>query len=93
MTDEQKAGTSSAPESPVASVPPIATVTTISPMFKMVFLGVLGLTVVLLLVNVALAVMLNNPSEAETDLTQTVQTGWQVGFSAVVGLIGGKALS
>lgn len=93
MTDEQKAGTPSAPESPVASVPPIATVTTISPMFKMVFLGVLGLTVVLLLVNVALAVMLNNPSEAETDLTQTVQTGWQVGFSAVVGLIGGKALS
>lgn len=71
----------------------IAGVTAPSPMFKMVFLAVLGLTVLLLLINVGLAVLLVDPSEAEADVTKTVQSGWQMGFSTLVGLIGGKALS
>jgi hypothetical protein len=61
--------------------------------FTLVFLSVMIVTTVLLLANISLAVMLNSPSDAEESLINTLQTGWQVGFSAMVGLIGGRSLS
>lgn len=83
----QGGGAAATPETP-----PLATVTTVSPLFKLVFLSVTALTVLLLLLHVALAVGLESPSTTQQELIDTVQTAWQVGFSGMLGLIGGKAL-
>lgn len=93
MSDPQPQPQPAAGQPAPSAPPPLATVTTVSPLFKAVLICVFALTLILLALNVALAVFIDNPSDAETDLTQRVQTGWQVGTSAMFGLIGGKALS
>ena len=75
-------------ESPNA--PPIASLS-LTPLFNLVFLSVLGLTVLSLIVSLYL-VTRDNPSEDMRRLAETCSTTWKMGFGAVVGLIGGKAL-
>ena len=61
--------------------------------FRMVFLSVLGLTVLSLLTSAALATMVSEPSEEVKRLIETCSTTWKLGFGAIVGLIGGKTLT
>ena len=67
----------------------------LSPIFKWVFLAVLGLTLLSLGLDVYLVTNLN-PGETVTDemkrLIETCSTAFKLGFGAIVGLIGGKAL-
>ena len=59
--------------------------------FCLVFFSVLLLS--LLSLGVALyLVQLDHPSEEAKRLAETCSTTWKLGFGAVVGLIGGKAL-
>jgi hypothetical protein len=69
-----------------------AQLTTLTPIFKLVFLSVLGITFVALLVNVALVIFLNAPSDQAKSLIETCSTILKAGFGAIVGLIGGKAV-
>jgi hypothetical protein len=39
-----------------------------------------------------LAVFINDPTDAERDLIDNVSKAWWFGFSATIGLLGGKAL-
>lgn len=66
-------------------------VTTISPVFKLVFITVATFTVVALLLNVVLVVALKAPNEQAKALIETCSTIVKAGFGAIVGLIGGKA--
>ena len=64
---------------------------TLTPTFKLVFLSVLGLTILSLVVSIWLAEH-PNPSEEMKRLIETCTTTYKMGFGAIVGLIGGKAL-
>jgi hypothetical protein len=70
--------------------PPIPQVR-FTPVFRLVFFSVLALTVLSLLVSVYLAGV-SEPTEQANRLFVTCTTSWQMGFGAIVGLIGGKAL-
>src|SRR5262249_12386729 len=61
------------------------------PVFKRVFNAVLILTILSLLVSIAL-LFVPNQSEEVKRLVETTSTTFKLGFGAVVGLIGGKAL-
>ena len=74
--------------------PPVAgaATVTVTPTFKLVFASVLGLTVVSLLTVILLAVFVQNPSDQVKAVIETCSTTFKMGFGAIVGLIGGKAL-
>lgn len=74
--------------SPTAPKPPVPAA---SPAFKLVFWSVLGLTILSLLVSVWLATW-GKETEETKRLIETCSTTWKLGFGALVGLIGGKAL-
>jgi len=65
----------------------------VTPTFKMIFLSVLSLTILSFVATIALAVFVNNPSTAVQGAIETCSTTFKMGFGAIVGLIGGKALS
>ena len=60
--------------------------------FLVVFLSVLGLTVLSLVLGTFLATAVVQPSEEIKRLIETCSTTWKLGFGAIVGLIGGRAL-
>ena len=59
--------------------------------FRFVFVCVFLLTLILLALSVYLA-GLSEPSENAKKLFAACTTSWQMGFGAMVGLIGGKSL-
>ena len=63
----------------------------ISPVFKLVFLTVLGLTIVCLAVSLYLAMQQQN--EATKSLNEKVLTVFNLGCGAIIGLLGGKTIS
>jgi hypothetical protein len=65
---------------------------TLTPFFKLVFLTVLGLTVLSIVIDLFLVMLINNPSDQAKNLIETCSTTWKMGFGAIVGLIGGKAI-
>jgi hypothetical protein len=66
---------------------------TMSPAFKLVFRSVLGITVLSMIVSCPLTVLAGpEPSPDMKALLTTFLTTWKMGFGAIIGLLGGKAL-
>ena len=65
-------------------------VTPVSPVFKLVFVVIVGLTVLALAANVCMALMVEGPNQQTIDVMNTCSTFAKTGFGAIVGLIGGK---
>lgn len=61
------------------------------PHFKLIFSTVVALTVLALLLNLLLAVF-GNDSHQIRAVAETCSTTYKMGFGAIVGLIGGRAL-
>ena len=64
---------------------------TLTPAFKLVFLSVLGITVLSMVLSCYL-VASGAASEDKTALVQACLTTWKLGFGAIIGLLGGKAI-
>lgn len=64
----------------------------LTPAFKLVFISVLGLTVLSFLTNLFLVTFLDVPTPEAKVFIETCSTTYKMGFAAVIGLIGGKAL-
>jgi hypothetical protein len=79
-------------DSPIQGAQVEVSTETLSPVFKLVFLSVLGITLLAFAVNVALVLAIENPSDEATGLIETCSTITKAGFGAIVGLIGGKAI-
>jgi hypothetical protein len=60
--------------------------------FYAVFFSVLGLTLLALGLHVCLVVFTADPSDRLSRLIESVSSMWQLGFGAVVGLLGGRTL-
>ena len=71
----------------------------ISPNFKMIFVSVLGLTFACLLIVILFAFLgapeteLSKIPYIQQQLISMCNLGWQAGLGAILGLIGGKAIS
>ena len=63
---------------------------TLSPMFKMVFLSVLSITILAMFITCAL-VALHNETDQGKALFELFASVTKMGFGAMVGLLGGKA--
>ncbi len=64
---------------------------TLTPIFKLVFVTVTGLTLLSLLISVSMSICINSPNGTQLELIQTCSGTWKMGFAAVLGLVGGKA--
>lgn len=62
-----------------------------TPHFRLIFITVVALTVLALLLNVLLAVF-GGDSEMVQSVVETCSTTYKMGFGAIVGLTGRKAL-
>jgi hypothetical protein len=67
-------------------------VTRLTPLFKLVFLTVTGLTVLAFAVNMVLVLVMNEPSAEAKSFLELCSTISKMGFAAIVGLVGGKAI-
>ena len=80
---------------------PSRTVITVAltPTFKLVFLSVLAITVIAIIISCPLAIMdrqadaMHQQAEGMKELLATCLTTWKLGFGAMLGLLGGKAMS
>jgi len=63
----------------------------LSPTFKLVFVSILGLTILCLIIACSL-VGLGIKSEESKVLFDLCATTFKLGFGAIIGLVGGKAL-
>ena len=69
---------------------PRVTTLTLTPTFKLVFLSVVGITVLAMVLS---CYLLSGPkSEERTALMNAFLTTWKLGFGAIIGLLGGKAM-
>ena len=87
------------PESNAASATsmgPTTLTVTLSPAFKLVFLSVLGLTVLSLLIGCTLVGLTMQTSRAMTPqenvMLDLCTSTFKLGFGAIIGMLGGKAL-
>ena len=64
----------------------------LTPGFKLVFISVLSLTILSFTAGICLALFVSNPSTEIKGWIETCSTTFKLGFGAIVGLIGGKAL-
>ncbi|MFF8322006.1 MULTISPECIES: hypothetical protein [Streptomyces] len=81
--------------STAADQAPIGTpaVTTVSAHFKLVFIGVMVITVFTLAASLYIGIFLENPTDAAKSAMDTCSTLANLGFGAMVGLLGGKAVN
>lgn len=66
-------------------------ITLVTPRFRLVFLSVLGLTTLLLMADVILAITVKNSTPQVSDLIDLCSRLATIGFGAIIGLLGGKA--
>lgn len=76
-------------DNPNASANATTLTVTLSPMFKMVFLSVLGITVLAMFITCAL-VAANNQTDQGKALFELFASLTKMGFGAMLGLLGGK---
>jgi hypothetical protein len=80
---------------PVQTQPSVITLT-LTPTFKLVFLAVLGITVLAMILGCSLAMVgFGAKGRPDPNLTAAMQaciTTWKLGFGAIIGLLGGKAM-
>ncbi len=76
---------------PVGGSPSTSATLTLTPLFKMVFLSVLFLT--LLCLGLALYLSLHQETAAIKNLNDKVLTVFNLGCGAIIGLLGGKTLN
>jgi hypothetical protein len=78
------------------SIRPTTLTVTLSPAFKLVFLSVLGLTVLSLLIGCTLVGLTMRTARAltpqENVMLDLCTSTFKLGFGAIIGLLGGKAL-
>ncbi|MBZ6106375.1 hypothetical protein KVH20_28805 [Streptomyces olivaceus] len=77
---------------PVAAAQP-ADVATVSQHFRLVFFGVLAITLLTLGASLYIGIFIAKPTEAAKSAMDTCSTLSQLGFGAMVGLLGGKAVT
>jgi hypothetical protein len=66
---------------------------TLSPAFKLVFISVLSLTILSMLVACPIAILRPAPENLQLNIVfETCITTFKLGFGAIIGLLGGKAL-
>jgi hypothetical protein len=92
VTEQTPAAKSTKADASIESAEVLARAEAISPAFKLVFLTVLGITLLALAMNAVLVVTMNDPNEQAKSLIETCSTMTKAGFGAIIGLIGGKAL-
>lgn len=64
----------------------------LTPAFRMTFLSVLALTVLSLLASLIIIRYFPEPSEETKRVLEACLFTWKMGFGAILGLIGGKAM-
>ena len=64
----------------------------VTPMFKLTFLTVLGLTILSLFVSSGLAIFADPKNELAKNLAENCSSNWKLGFGVIIGLISGKAI-
>jgi hypothetical protein len=64
----------------------------VTPMFKLIFITVLCLTILSGLASLALGIWADSAKDTTKSLIETFSTTWKMGFGAIIGMVGGKAL-
>lgn len=75
---------------PVPPTPNVSDSIVLRPPFKLVFLGVLGITVLSVLLQIALAFVWSQPTPSQQATFESLGFGWKAGLGAIFGLLGGK---
>ncbi|MEU3280741.1 hypothetical protein [Streptomyces antibioticus] len=75
-----------------AGVTEATSITTVTAHFKLVFLCVTVITVLTLLASLYIGIFIEKPTEAAKSAMDTCSTLANLGFGAMVGLLGGKAV-
>ncbi|CAM5666899.1 hypothetical protein SVIOM342S_06202 [Streptomyces violaceorubidus] len=78
---------------PPAAATDAAAVTTVSAHFKLVFISVTVITVLTLAASLYIGIFVEKPTEAAKSAMDTCSTLANLGFGAMVGLLGGKAVN
>ncbi|GAA5705806.1 hypothetical protein Save01_06660 [Streptomyces avermitilis] len=81
-----------APETAPEAVAAAPGVTTVTAHFKLVFICVTVITVLTLLASLYIGIFVEKPTEAAKSAMDTCSTLANLGFGAMVGLLGGKAV-
>ncbi|MFD8749388.1 hypothetical protein ACFV0O_00150 [Kitasatospora sp. NPDC059577] len=77
---------------PTAVAPRRSNTVTITPVFRLVFFSVLGLTVASLVTTVWLVLAVHDPNDQAKSLVENLLTIAKLGVGAIFGLLGGKAV-
>ncbi|MEU9285012.1 hypothetical protein AB0D57_09850 [Streptomyces sp. NPDC048275] len=81
-----------APAAVPATATDAAAVTTVTAHFKLVFICVTVITVLTLMASLYIGIFVEKPTEAAKSAMDTCSTLANLGFGAMVGLLGGKAV-
>ncbi|MFE1235602.1 hypothetical protein [Streptomyces tendae] len=73
--------------------PPEPAVTTVTAHFKLVFISVAAITLITLMASLYIGIFVEKPTEATKSAMNTCSTLANLGFGAMVGLLGGKAVN
>jgi hypothetical protein len=66
-------------------------ISVVTPRFRLVFISVLVLTISLLILDVVLVLIIDNPDPEAQNLMDLCSRLATIGFGAIIGLLGGKA--
>lgn len=64
----------------------------VPPLFKLVIFVVVALTAAAGAAHIVMALIWMEPTEMQRSAFETMETSWKIGFGALVGLLGGKAI-
>ncbi len=75
---------------PGAEAPPGHAIARVSPTFKLVFLTVVTITVLVGVAEIVLAAVWTTPTPNEQTAFEAMDFAWKAGIGAILGLLGGK---